>query len=339
MWETITTSNIGLDFGFFNNKLSGAVDYFIKNTEDMILQVPIPAQAGLEEAPYQNAGEMKNKGIEFSLNYKNYDHEFRYSFGFIFTAIDNEVVSLGGGSFIDGALFRENYYVTRTTVGRPIAQFYGYKTDGLFQNQAEVDAQTAQKNVAPGDVRYVDADNDGELDFEFLGSPLPDFTYAFNVNLMYKGIDLTLNLQGVQGNQIFNGPAYYTRSSSAYWNLHNEMLNRWTGEGTQNDARYPRMNAMDSNNSLMSDRFLEDGSYLRIKTLQIGYSLPERYSNQIGLSEFRFYANAQNLFTFTSYTGLDPEIGNGSSGALDLGVDRAFYPQARLFSVGLNVTF
>jgi len=339
MWETITTSNVGLDFGFFNNKLNGAVDYFIKNTEDMILQVPIPGQAGLEEAPYQNAGEMRNNGIEVSLNYKNMEHDFKYSFGVIFTAIDNEVISLGAGSFIDGALFRENYFVTRTTVGRPIAQFYGYKTDGLFQNQAEIDAQTAQQNVAPGDVRYVDADNDGELDFEFLGSPLPDFTYAFNMNLMYKGIDLTLNLQGVQGNKIFNGPAYYTRSSSAYWNVHNEMLNRWIGEGTQNDARYPRMNAMDSNNSLMSDRFIEDGSYLRIKTLQIGYSLPERYLDQIRLSDFRFYVNAQNLFTWTKYTGLDPEIGNGSSGALDIGVDRAFYPQARLYSVGLNVTF
>lgn len=339
MWETVVTSNIGLDFGFFNNRLSGTVDYFIKTTKDMILQVPIPAQSTLEEAPYQNAGEMRNKGIELSLNYKNMENEFKYSFGAIFSAINNEVISLGTSAFIEGALFRENYYVTRTTVGRPIAQFYGYKTDGLFQNWEEVNAQTAQQNVAPGDVRYVDADNDGELDFHYLGSPLPDFTYAFNVNLMYKGLDFSVNLQGVQGNKIFNGPTYYTRSSSAYWNLHNEMLNRWTGEGTTNDPRYPRMNATDSNNSMMSDRFIEDGSYLRIKTLQLGYSLPDRYLDQMGLSKFRLYLNAQNLFTFTNYTGLDPEIGQGSSGTLDLGVDRAFYPQARLYSVGLNVTF
>jgi len=338
-WETVTTYNIGLDFEFLNNKLSGSVDYFIKNTEDMILQVPIPAQAGLQEAPYQNAGEMKNTGIELSLNYKNMENEFKYSVGLNFSAIKNEVISLGTGSFIDGALFRENYFVTRTTVGNPIAQFYGFKTDGLFQNQADINAQTAQQNVAPGDVRYVDANNDGNLDFQFLGSPLPDFTYAFNVNFMYKGFDLSVNLQGVQGNKIFNGPAFYTRSSSAFWNLNSEMLNRWTGEGTQNDARYPRMNATDSNNSLMSDRFIEDGSYLRIKTLQLGYTLPQRFADQIGVDKLRFYVNAQNLFTFTKYTGLDPEIGNGQSGTLDIGVDRAFYPQARLFSTGLNVTF
>ena len=339
-WETSTTTNIGLDFGFLGGKINGSFEYFIKNTSDMLLQVPVPGQSGLQEAPWQNAGEMENKGIEISVNYRNMDKKFKYSFGAIFSAIQNEVLSLGtGNEFIDGALFRGNYYVTRTTVGNPIAQFYGYKTDGLFQNQAEVDAQTAQKDVAPGDVRYVDANGDGELDFEYLGSPLPDFTYSFNVNLMYKGFDFNAVAQGVYGNKIFNGPAYYTRSSSAYWNLSNDMLNRWTGEGSQTDALYPRMNANDSNNSLMSDRFIEDGSYLRIKTLQLGYTLPQSIMSRAHISKLRIYLNAQNAFTFTKYTGLDPEIGTGQSGSLDLGVDRAFYPQARLFSLGLNLTF
>jgi len=159
------------------------------------------------------------------------------------------------------------------------------------------------------------------------------------VDFMYKGIDLSVNFQGVHGNKIFNGPSYYTRSSSAYWNLNNEMLNRWTGEGTQNDPRYPRMNASDSNNSMMSDRFIEDGSYLRIKTLQLGYNLKQNYAERMHVDKFRIYVNAQNLFTFTKYTGLDPEIGTGPGGSLDIGVDRAFYPQARLYSVGLNITF
>jgi len=338
-WETLVTKNLGLDFGFLNNKLRGSVDYFIRNTKDMILQVPIPAQAGLEESPYQNAGEMENKGIELSLKYQNMSNEFKYSTGVVFSSIKNKVLSLGTSAFIEGAKFRDNYYVTRTIVGQPIAQFYGYKTDGLFQNQAEIDAQTAQDNVAPGDVRYVDADNDGELDFTFLGSPIPDFTGAFNLNLMYKELDFSLNLQGVYGNKIFNGAAYYTRSSSAYWNLYSDMLNRWTGEGSQNDAKYPRMNARDSNNSMMSDRYLEDGSYLRLKTMQLGYTLSNSFSKRININKLRLYLNAQNLFTFTKYSGLDPEIGNGQSGTLDLGVDRAFYPQARIYSFGVNINF
>ena len=339
-WETSTTTNIGLDFGFLNGKIDGSAEYFVKNTTDMLLQVPVPGQSGLQEAPWQNAGAMTNSGFELSANYRNMDNQFKYSVGLIFSTVKNEVTSLGNGNeFIDGALFRGNYYVTRTIVGNPIAQFYGYKTDGLFQNQAEVDAQTAQPNAAPGDVRYVDADGDGELDFYYLGSPLPNFTYAFNLNLMYKGFDLNAVLQGVQGNKIFNGPAYYTRSSSAYWNLSNDMLNRWTGENSQTDARYPRMNASDSNNSLMSDRFIEDGSFLRIKTLQLGYTLPQSLMDRANITKLRIYLNAQNLFTFTKYTGLDPEIGTGQSGALDIGVDRAFYPQARLFSLGLNLTF
>ncbi|MCF6241457.1 MAG: TonB-dependent receptor [Bacteroidales bacterium] len=336
-WETSTTTNIGLDFGFLNNKLEGSAEYFIKKTSDMLLQVPVPGQSGLAEAPWQNTGEMQNTGFEFSLNYRNMDNAFRYSIGAIFTTIKNEVLSLGNGNeFIDGSPFRGTGYLTRTIVGQPIAQFYGYKTDGLFQNQAEIDAQTAQTGVAPGDVRYVDADNDGELDLVYLGSPLPDFTYSFNANLSYKGFDLNIVLQGVHGNKIFNGASWFNRSSSAYWNLNVDMLNRWAGEGSQTDARYPRMNAMDVNNSQISDRFIEDGSYLRIKTLQLGYTLPE---NLVKNMKLRVYLNAQNLFTFTKYTGLDPEIGNGMYGTLDLGVDRAFYPQARLYSIGVNLTF
>ncbi len=336
-WETSTTTNVGLDFGFFQGKLEGSAEYFVKTTSDMLLQVPVPGQSGLQEAPWQNAGEMQNSGFEFSLNYRNMDNAFKYFIGAIFTTIKNEVLSLGNGNeFIDGSPFRGTGYVTRTVVGQPIAQFYGYKTDGLFQNWDEVNAQTAQVGVAPGDVRYVDADGDGELDLMFLGSPLPDFTYSANVNLMYKGFDLNIVLQGVHGNKIFNGTAFYNRSSSAYWNLNVDMLNRWTGEGSQTDAHYPRMNAMDVNNSLTSDRFIEDGSYLRFKTVQLGYTLPENLVNNIKL---RVYFNAQNLFTFTKYTGLDPEIGNGSYGTLDIGVDRAFYPQARLYSLGVNLTF
>ncbi len=339
-WETSTTTNIGVDFGLFKNKLNGSAEYYVKKTSDMLLQVPIASQSGLQEAPWQNAGEMKNTGFELSLNYSNKENDFKYGLGIVFSTVKNEVLSLGNGNeFINGGSFRENFFVTRTVVGKPIAQFYGYKTDGLFQNQAEVDAQTAQVNVAPGDVRYVDADKDGNLDLQFLGSPLPDFSYSLNTNFEYKDVDLNIVLQGVEGNKIFNGTTYYNRSSSGYWNMNVDMLNRWTGEGSQTNALYPRMNATDSNNSLMSDRYIEDGSYLRIKTVQLGYSLPNDLIEKFHVSKFRIYVTAQNLFTFTKYTGLDPEIGQGQQGALDLGIDRAFYPQSRLFSLGLNLEF
>ncbi|PCH52839.1 MAG: SusC/RagA family TonB-linked outer membrane protein [Flavobacteriaceae bacterium] len=339
-WATIITSNIGLDFELLNYKLTGTMEYYTKVTSDMLLAVPVPAQSGLQEAPWQNAGEVKNSGFEFSLGYKDNDNDFKYGVNLIFATVKNEVVSLGKGSeFIDSGLFRENFYALRTVVGQPMARFYGLKTDGLFQNQAEIDAQTAQTGVSPGDVRYVDADNDGNLDMQFLGNALPDFTYSLNTNFEYKGFDLSVMLQGVKGNKIFNGTSYYNRSSSAYWNLNVDMLNRWTVEGSQTSALYPRMNATDSNNSQMSDRFIEDGSYLRVKTLQLGYSLSKDLTNKMNISDLRVYFNAQNLFTFTKYKGLDPEIGQGMEGPLDIGVDRAFYPQARLLSLGLNLTF
>ncbi len=339
-WETTSTTNFGLDFGLWEGRLSGSVEYFNKITDGMLLQVPIPGVTGIQEPPTQNAGKMKNNGFEFSALYKNMDHAFKYSFGAIFTTIHNEVVDLGAeDAFIDGALFMNSFYVTRTAVGMPIAQFYGYKTDGLFQNQAEIDAQTAQQNVAPGDVRYVDEDNDGELDFFYLGSPLPKFTYSFNTNLMYKGFDLGIFLQGVYGNKIFNGTAFYKRSSTATWNLGKDMINRWTGESTQNDAKYPRMNANDVNNSLMSDRYLEDGSYLRIKNVQLGYTFSNRLIKKMKLEKLRVYLNAQNLYTFTKYSGLDPEVGINYGSPLDIGVDRGRYPQARMYSVGLNLVF
>lgn len=339
-WATIVTSNIGLDFDLLNYKLTGTLEYYNKVTSDMLLAVPVPGQSGLQEAPWQNAGEVKNSGFEVSLGYKDNDNEFKYGVNLIFATVKNEVVSLGKGSeFIDSGLFRENFYTLRTVVGQPMARFYGFETDGLFQNQAEIDAQTAQANVSPGDVRYVDADKDGQLDMHYLGNALPDFTYSLNTNFEYKGFDFNVMLQGVEGNKIFNGTSYYNMSSSAYFNLNVHMLNRWTGEGTQTSALYPRMNATDSNNSQMSDRFIEDGSFLRIKTMQLGYSLPNNITERLNISKFRVYVNAQNLFTFTKYKGLDPEIGEGMEGPLDIGVDRAFYPQARLISVGLNLTF
>jgi len=303
----------------------------------MILQVPVPGQTGIEEPPYQNAGSMKNTGIEISLNYRNYDKKFKYNFGLMFTKIHNEVTDLGvEGGNIPGAEFMNSYFVTNTVAGMPMAQFYGYKTDGLFQNQEEIDAQSAQSDVAPGDVRYVDADGDGELDFFYLGSPLPDYSFGLNGKLKYENIDLSFLVQGVQGNKIFNGTNYYKLSSTAKWNLGRDMTQRWTGEGTQNNARYPRMNADDVNNSFMSDRFIEDGSYVRLKNVQLGYQFKLPY---LKLNKVYMYINAQNMFTFTRYTGMDPEIGMRDYDSFDIGVDRGFYPAPRIYSFGFKAQF
>jgi TonB-dependent starch-binding outer membrane protein SusC len=337
-WEMTATTNIGIDFSVLNSKLSGTIEYYIRNTNGMLLQVPTPGQTGIQNWPYQNAGEMRNSGMEFSLQYRNMDRAFTYSFGGNFSTIKNEVVSLGAiEGFISGSSFANMADLTRTYAGKSIAPFYGYKTDGLFQNLDEVNAQTAQTDVAPGDVRYVDADNNGELDIVRIGNPLPKFTYSFNASCSYKGFDLSATFQGVYGNDLFNGPMLYTKSSTANWNLSRDMINRWTGEGTQNDARYPRMAANDVNNSYISDRYIEDGSYLRLKTLQLGYNFNKNITTKMHLSTVRLYLNAQNLLTFTKYTGQDPEI--GIAGPLEMGVDRGVYPQARVYSLGLNVAF
>ncbi len=345
-WEKTTTTNVGIDFSLFNSKLSGTIEFFNKITSDMLLRVPVPGQTGIQEPSFQNAGKMRNRGLEISLQYKNYDHPIGYSVGANFTTIQNRVLDLGANNaYIEGASFMNTVNLTRTTVGKPIAQFYGLKTDGLFQNWDEVHAQTAQKNVAPGDVRYKIVDKENLFSSEnytYLGSPLPKFSYSLNANASYKGFDLSVILQGVYGNKIYNGPSTYTRSTqNLTYNYSRDMINRWRGEGTQNDARYPRLGGLDANNSILqSDRYLEDGSYLRIKMLQLGYTVPPALSMKIGIKAARIYINAQNLYTFTKYTGLDPEIGmKGGEDPLDIGVDRGFYPTPRLYSIGLNVTF
>lgn len=338
-WETSTTTNMGLDFGFFNNKLSGTIDYFVKNTTDMLLQVPIPGQTGIQNAPYRNAGSMRNRGIELSLQYSNHDNPVWYSLGANFSKIKNEILDLGAYTYLSDAYFGNSYYVNRSEIGKPMAQFYGRKTDGLFQNWDEVHAQTAQPDAAPGDVRYVDADKDGVNELYYLGSALPDFTYSFNVGVGYKGFDLSVMMQGVYGCKIFNGVATYTRSSTANYNLMGDMINRWHGEGTQTDARYPRLNTRDVNNGFFSDRFIEDGSYLRVKSIQLGYNLDKKITQKLNLENIRIYVSAQNLFTFTKYTGMDPEIGMHKENPFDLNVDRGTYPQARTFNAGCSITF
>lgn len=343
-WEETTTTNIGLDLGLWRNKLTIVAEYYIRKTNDMLMQVPVLAHVGLQDNPWKNVGEMTNKGFELEMNYKASQGDFTYELGFNFAKNNNKVTNLGTQGSISSASLRNAGYVTRTMVGEPIAQFWGYKTQGLFQNQDEVDkwvdsnGEPLQPNAAPGDIRYA-KDATGNLYYGLIGNPLPEFTYGFNFQFGYKGLDLNLFLQGTQGNDIFNGTKIYSDRPDATHNMSTRMLNRWTGEGTTNDAHYPRLNASDANNIWFSDRYVEDGSYLRLKNIQLGYTLPTKFSQTLKIQKLRVYVGATNLLTFTKYDGFDPEIGTGYYGSLDLGVDRANYPQARTFLCGLNFTF
>jgi TonB-dependent starch-binding outer membrane protein SusC len=343
-WEETTTTNFGLDLGLWQNKLSFVAEYYIRNTSNMLMQVPVLSHVGLQEDPWMNVGEMKNNGFELEADYKEILGDFNFELGLNFARNINEVTNLGTSGFISSASLRNMGYVTRTSVGEPIAQFWGYKTQGLFQNMDDVNAWTdnegnlLQPNAGPGDIRYA-KDATGNLYYGNIGNPLPKFTYGFNCQFGYKNLDLNIFFQGTYGNDIFNGTMVYTDRPDATHNMSTRMLNRWTEEGSTNDAHYPRLNAADANNILFSDRYVEDGSYLRLKNLQLGYTIPAKLSQSLKIQKLRFYVGATNLLTFTKYNGFDPEIGTGYYGSLDLGVDRANYPQSRTFLAGLNLTF
>ncbi len=344
-WETTTQTNIGLDAAFLNNRLSLNADFFIKKTSDMILRVPVPVYAGYG-APNVNAGSMENKGVELALNYRDQVGGLRYELGAIFTKIDNRVTSLGGGAPLNGTEQR-GASLTRTEVGREIATFYGLQTDGIFNTLDELtsyvkDGGAIQPNARIGDVKFKDLNGDGKItadDRTYLGSATPDFTYAFNSKFSFKGLDLSLFLQGVQGAEIISTMYQSLSNSNGIANSLTERLDRWTLDNPETNQ--PRMTFRDPNqNSQFSDRFVKNGSYLRLKNVTVGYNFSPDLIKRFRLSNVRLYAAADNLLTFTKYVGFDPEIGDGQYGnTLDYGIDIGTYPQARTYRVGLNLNF
>lgn len=337
-WETVTQANAGLDVELFNGRFNLTTDYYIKTTTDMLYAAPIPLVAGTLP-PVRNIGKVENRGFELALQYRNREGAFSYSVGGNIAFVNNRVLSLGEGGdpVLTGRVQSANATVSRTEVGRPIAAFYGFVTDGIFQTTEEVAAHAFQHELtAPGDIRFKDLNGDGVIDLldqTFIGNPTPDFTYGLNADCSFKGFDLSIFVLGSQGNDIYNGTVRY---DFTYVNRPVSVLNRWTGPGTSNSE--PRVSLNDPNqNARVSDRFVEDGSFIRLKNLQLGYSPPANLLKSLGIYKFRMYVSAQNLFTFTRYSGLDPEIGAVS--ALEIGIDRGFYPQARTFLGGLSVTF
>jgi len=342
-WEEKVSTNFGLDLSMFNDKMSFTFDYFINQTEGMLFNPDLPGHVGTQQMPFTNVASMENKGFEFSLGYKNAISDLKYNLTFNFSRVVNEVTSLGSSTYINDVSFMQLGYISRTEVGHPMASFYGYITDGLFQNQAEVDAHVApdgtpiQPNAVPGDIRYL-ADEDGKLKMDYIGDPFPDFSAGLNINLKYKNFGLIAFFYGVYGNEIFNATKFYTHNSSVRYNVSNDLKDRWLLEGDTDDPDLARLNLNDANNSKRSDRYIEDGSYLRLKTLQLEYTLPEKLFNNIDLSALKVFVGGENLFTLTNYTGYDPEVGIGyNNNPLDRGIDRARYPSPRVFYFGLNV--
>jgi TonB-dependent starch-binding outer membrane protein SusC len=347
-WEGQEQLNFGVDFGLLKNRLTGTIEYFIKNTNNMILQRPIPLYAG-KKKPAVNAGTMQNKGLEFTLNYTETKGDFRYDVGFNLSFIKNEVTSLAGGDPIRGGGAGRMGNCTKTEVGKEMAYFYGYKTSGIFKTQEQLDAYVKdgaaiQPNAGLGDVIFQDLNNDGkitELDMTYLGSASPKMTGGFNLNMSYKGFDMVLFINGSYGNEIVNS-MYQTLYNSKMFecNISQDMaVNHWTPENPTSDV--PRLDAADLNKNTenFSDRYVENGSYLRVKNFQLGYSLPSELTRKIHIKNLRVYTSMDNLLTFTKYTGLDPELFGLYGDPFNYGVDMVNYPQPRSYSLGINLTF
>lgn len=339
MWETSRQFDLGLDLSFFNNSLDFVVDYFVKNIDNMLMQEPQPTTLGLISYPYANVGSMKNEGWEFGINYRKGFGDWFLTASANISTYRNKVKSLGNGDAIYGYAYNKNV-VTKTEVGKPVGYFYGYVTNGIFQNAEQVEGSPQRETAVPGDVRYKDLNNDDVIDDKdrtMIGSPWPDFVYGITLGAAWKGFDFNLFIQGSQGNDVMNMTLLDFESGTGYMNARSDYLSRaWSGEGSTD--RYHRISARQEGNLLVSDYFLEDGSYARIKNVQLGYDFCNCVikKNKI-ISQCRLYLSAQNLFTFTNYSGLDPEI--GSSNATVNGIDSGFYPQARVWTVGLNLKF
>jgi hypothetical protein len=297
---------------------------------------------GVTSAPVANVADMENKGVEVELGYRKRIGEFNFSANGNFAYLKNEVTYVASDTrFINGdAAFQSMGPVTRTEVGQSYNTFYGFQSAGIFQNAAEVANNKngagglIQPTAKPGDFRWVDTDGDGSItdkDKTFLGSSLPKYTFGLTLNADYKGFDVMVFAQGAAGNKIFQG---LRRLDIGTANWQTRALSRWTGDGTS--TTYPRLTSADDNGNFgkMSDFYLEDGNYLRLKVVQIGYTLPVKMLKKIGGTKLRVYATGENLLTLTKYTGYDPEIGGGV-----FGIDKGVYPQAKSFILGIQLQF
>ncbi|MDO7874510.1 TonB-dependent receptor [Hymenobacter sp. ASUV-10] len=337
-WEDNVQFNLGLDMGFLGGRISANVDVYDRRSPNLISAVPPTLVSGTYEALPTNAISSYNRGLDLAVTTRNIvgaERGLNWTTTLVFSTFTNRIDDLNGAIPFNGLANRNGVAIVRFDEGQPFGSFYGYVADGLFQTQADLDNHATQNGAAPGDIRFKDLNGDKQitdLDRTFIGNPNPDFTYGLTNTVSWKGFDLNLFLQGSQGNDVYNLNRVYTEGG-LYNNSNSStrVLGRWTGAGTSNDV--PRAIAGDPNQNLrVSSYFLEDGSYMRIKLLTLGYALPPSLLGYISSKSLRVYVSAQNLLTLTKYSGFDPEIGGS-------GVDRGIYPQSRVFLAGLNIGF
>ena len=334
-WEESEQTDLGLDFGFWNNKLTFTVDYYIKKTNGMLMDMPIPSYVG-ETRPIGNVGDMENSGVEFELGYKFNISDARFSVKANASYLKNKLKNLGNDTgFLNYGISQFSDGGTRAENGQPFPFFYGYKTAGVLQNAAQAAEYNAKYGTTsnPGDLIFVDMNGDGQItsdDRTKIGKPTPDWTFGLNFDAEWRGFDFSVFFQGVSGADIFDAT---WRQDIASGNYPTWVLGRWTGEGTSN--KLPLLKLGDSKNWVCSDIYIQDGSYLRLKNISLGYTLPRNLTKRVCVERLRVYVRAENLFTWTKYWGFDPEIGSSST---SMGVDYGVYPQARIWTLGFNLS-
>ena len=355
-WESSQQFNVGADIGFIDNRIALTADAYLKRSDGMLLPAILPASVGSFESPFVNTGQIDNYGVELTINTVNTTGKVGWNTSFNFSANRNEVVSLGSTGALIGQV--QTRPVTRTVVGQPVSQFYGFVVEGIFQSQQEIfgdedagippaprqtgNAQSPNAQTVPGDVRFADLNGDQVIDDEdqtFIGNPIPDFTANMNNTVTYGGFELTAFVQGVFGNQVLS---LLNRQATQFFGTANQIaanaVNRFTTDNPS--AIYPRATGDDFNrNTRISDRYVEDASFIRLRTVNLAYRIPTAAAEQIRLSNARVYVSAQNLFTITDYSGYDPEVGSFAQDPLLNGIDNGRYPTSRAVTVGLSANF
>ncbi len=350
-WETTNQTDIGLEVGILKNRLTGEFDFYSRTTDDILVQLSTPGYFGNGEGAKvrYNAGSVLNSGFEFNVAWAQDVKDFHFRVAVLGSTLHNEVLSVGGNSGVDSVLvggdIGNGSFVTISQEGSPIGSFYGYHVIGVFQNQNELDSYPHQTLSGVGDLKFEDVNNDGvlnSLDRVIIGSPIPTFIYGFSLEGAWKGLDLSLDFQGQTGNEIYNGKEELRPD---LYNFEQHVVNYWHGEGTSNTEPRPSAGGI---NYLPSDYFVQDGTFLRLRSATLGYTLPQKLSSKIKMSQARIYLRGTNVFTLTKYTGYTPEIstkltnlfGEGRvENILASGIDLGVYPVTSVYSLGLNLTF
>jgi TonB-linked SusC/RagA family outer membrane protein len=346
-WESVTSLNLGLDFTLFSSAIDGSVDWYNRKTKDMLFPVQLPSTAvGLGSSPYRNVGTMSNKGVEVNVNYhygRNNDSPFTFDLGVNFSKNVNKLEEIAPGvDQLQYGAFRS----LRTSIlkkGAPFGSFYGYEQSGIFQSEADIAGSPSYSSARVGGMKFRDIDGDGAItpaDRKIIGNPNPDFFYSLNLNAAYKNFDIAMFFNGVQGNDLYDTNRYFTDFPTFQGAKSTRLLNAWSPTNTSSNIPSTTGTAAEIEYE-SSSYYVQDGSFFRMKNLQIGYTIPAEkvFGSKWGISKFRVYASTTNVFTITNYTGLDPEVSAEAETYSALGVDRGIYPNPRQFLLGVSVGF